>query len=259
MKSGKSKYIPVAVAVDVIVFTIANGELSVLCIKRPRAPFKGFWALPGGFLKNGETIQQAALRVLKDKAGVADVYVEQLYTFDTSGRDPRGHIPTVAYYALVPHSQIRFNEGQEIQEPTLWPIYPVRSPVYRTGRREDSSHTGSLGDRQRTSVSNGIRRLPRLAFDHKNILAYGIKRLRAKLEYTNVVFSLLPPLFTLNELQKVYETIFGSRMDKRNFRKKFLSLGLIRPTSKMFAGVRQRPARLYEFISRHPMELEKFF
>ncbi|MBI4119424.1 MAG: NUDIX hydrolase [Parcubacteria group bacterium] len=104
-----------------------------------------------------------------------------------------------------------------------------------------------------------VEKLPQLAFDHSKIISYAVKRLRAKLEYTNVAYSLLPKYFTLSELQKSYETILGRKLDKRNFRRKFLSLGLIKPTLKIFVGAKQRPARLYQFISKKPSELKKFF
>src|SRR3989344_4284385 len=103
---------PPAVTVDIVIFTIENKELRVLLIKRANEPFKGEAALPGGFLARGETTQRAALRILKDKAGVGDVYVEQLYTFDNPGRDPRGQVLTVTYFALIPREQIKFEKGE---------------------------------------------------------------------------------------------------------------------------------------------------
>jgi len=223
------------VAVDVVVFIVDDSNcepnnssaLKILLTKRDHAPFKNYWALPGGFLKNNELAMAAAGRLLKEKAGVAgsvnDIYLEQLYTFDDLRRDPRGRVITVAYFALASESKIKL-DPKNYELPGLY------------------------------AVNN----LPKLAFDHQKIVKYALKRLQAKVEYTNVVFSLLPRYFTLSQLQNIYEVIFGKRIDKRNFRKKFLSLSLIRPTKNILRGARQRPTRLYEFIAKKPVELKKF-
>jgi len=221
----EKKYFSPSVTVDVVIFTVEDGELKVLLIERANKPFLGDHALPGGFLLQGETTHAAALRILKEKAGVKDVYIEQLYTFDAKGRDPRGFVISVTYFALVPPSDIVLKKGKDLQAPALYPL----------------------------------RRLPALAFDHADIIVYATRRLRAKLGYTNVAFSLLPKHFSLFQLQKTYETIMGIKIDKRNFQKKFLSLKLIALTNKVAGGMRQRPARLYRFISQKPSELKKFF
>lgn len=225
-KKEKTKlYWPPSVTVDVVIFTTSDNGLKCLLIKRVSAPFKGKWALPGGFILNNETCHQAALRILKEKAGVKDVYLEQLYTFDETGRDPRGHVLTVAYFALVNEAKIKFSIGKKAQTPTF----------YR------------------------IKNLPPLAFDHKKIIDYAVRRLRYKLEYTNAVFSLLPRRFAFGELQKVYEVILDKKFDKRNFRKKFLALGLIKPLKEKIFSARHRPARLYVFKKQSPQELKRFF
>ncbi|KKT81906.1 MAG: hypothetical protein A3B99_04460 [Candidatus Yanofskybacteria bacterium RIFCSPHIGHO2_02_FULL_44_12b] len=212
------------VTVDVVIFTIGSNDIKVLLIKRENAPFKDTWALPGGFLREEELTKEAAFRILKSKAGVGNVYMEQLYTFDKKERDPRGRVISVAYFALIPTEAIKF-ENPSAQSPLFW----------------------------------SLKTLPKTAFDHKDIIAYALKRLRSKLEYTNVIYSLLPRYFTLSHLQEAYEAILGKKMDKRNFRKKFELLRLIRPTRRVFYGARQRPAKLYEFVSRKPAELKKFF
>ena len=214
------------VATDVVVFIMEGEELKVLLIKRSQNPFKNYWALPGGFLLADEPPQEAAARVLKDKAGVSQIYMEQLYTFPGSGLDPRGKMISVAYFALVPREKINIG----------LPRSGVQTPTFHS-----------------------LKKLPKLAFAHRDMVAYALKRLRAKLEYTNAVYSLLPGQFTLNQLQKAYEIILDRRLDKRNFRKKFLLLGLISPTQKRLQGAHQRPARLYKFISRRPAMLKKFF
>lgn len=214
-----------AIAADIVIFTLDNGDLKVLLIKRTQKPFQNSWALPGGFLHNKETTQVTAQRILKDKAGVRNVYIEQLYTFDNLKRDPRGRIISVVYFALSPIQNIKIKQSQHIQTPTFF----------------------------------SVKKLPSLAFDHKKIIQYAHKRLQSKLEYTNTVFSLLPSYFSFSQLQGAYEAILGCKIDKRNFRKKFEFLGLIKPTKKVLTGSRQRPARLFQFVSRKPTELKKFF
>ena len=212
------------VTVDVVVFTIYNGKLQTLLIKRKGPPFQNHWALPGGFLEKNETLIKAAARELFEEAGVRHLYLEQLYTFGDPGRDPRGRVITAAYFALVP-APLEISAGSDAKEAKWWPV-------------------------------SG---LPKLAFDHKKIIDYALQRLQAKLEYTNVAWSLLPEKFTLTDLQKVYEVVSGRELDKRNFRKKILSLGLLRPLKEMRTGVHQRPAHLYAFKTKKKVELRRFF
>jgi 8-oxo-dGTP diphosphatase len=212
--------------VDVVVFTIEDGILKVLLTRRFKEPFKGAYALPGAFIDPAEKLDEAAKRILKERAGVTgvEIFLEQLYTFDGSGKDPRGSIPTVAYFALVRRDQIIFHP--ELHRDAM--LIPVKN-------------------------------LPPMAFAHADIVRYASNRLRFKLEYTNAVAALLPTAFTFAELQKAYETIFDRTIDKRNFRKKFLALNLIKETTKMRAGGRHRPARLYVFKSLKPQMLPNFF
>lgn len=219
--TAKFKY-PLAktlTAVDLVVFTIENDLLKTVLIERTEEPFSGLLALPGGFLWEGETTAEATVRILKTKVGVTDVFFEQLYTFDSPGRDPRGRVIAVSYFALVPIEKIR------------------------TSKLKNSIVIKSV------SAKEG------LAFDHDKILTYALKRLRTKLIYTNIAYSLLPELFTLTELQAIYEVILGKKIDKRNFRKKILSLDVVTETKRMVGGKQYRPARLYKFKERTPMEL----
>lgn len=211
--------------VDVVVFTVEKNKLSVLLIQRKYPPYQGMWALPGGFLRKNEELEKAALRELKEETGVSGVYLEQLYTLGGLGRDPRGRVITVAYFALVPRGVMKLRASDEAQETKLFRVL----------------------------------RIPPLAFDHKKIIAYALQRLRNKIQYTNAVWSLMPGAFTLSELQRIYELILGRKLDKRNFRKKILALGLVRPLPKMRRGFRQRPAKLYQFKTRQYMELKRFF
>lgn len=218
-------YYSAAITVDVVIFTVEDGELKTLLIKRAYEPDRGSYALPGGFLQVDETIEQAAHRILETKAGVSGVYTEQLYTFDQPGRDPRGQVISVAFFALVPRSALSFESTDDAQNPEL------------------------------ISIS----KLPALGFDHADIIEYAITRLRSKLEYTNAIYSLLPEKFTLRQLQDGYEAILGRELDKRNFQKKFLSLGLIEPTDEMTSNTRHRPARLYRFNTSNLQAVDRWF
>lgn len=201
-----------SVTVDVIIFTLRDGDLQVLLIRRKHPPFRGMWAIPGGFVGIGESLEKAALRELEEETSVHDVYLEQLYTFGDVDRDPRGRVITVAYFALVPATAIRPDAGSDAAEARWWSIYD----------------------------------LPPLAFDHADILVYALQRLRYKLEYTALGFELLPEAFTLSELQAAYEIVLGEELDKRNFRRKILSAGIIEEIGKYRTG-EGRPARLYRF------------
>ena len=202
------------VAVDIVIFTIQSGMLRVLLVKRGIPPFAGQFAIPGGFVREDESLDQAALRELKEETGVGDVYLEQLYSFGDPGRDPRGRVISVAYYALISADRSPLVAGSDAADARLC----------------------------------AIRQLTVLAFDHRRILDYALDRLRNKLEYTTVGFQLLPPRFSLTELQEVYEVILDKKLDKRNFRRKLALLNVLRPTREYRRGGR-RPARLYEFVA----------
>lgn len=205
-----------SVTVDLAIFTIREGKLHVLLIRRGGQPFKGKWALPGGFVLEGEDLEAAALRELQEETGVRDLYLEQLYTFGEPQRDPRGRVITVAYFALI-----------------------------SSDRQELSAQTDAVGVEW-----HAMDALPPLAFDHEKILEYALDRLRNKLEYTTVGFQLLPKKFTLSELQGIYEAILGRVLDKRNFRRKIALLDILEETDeKKMEGV-HRPARLYRFKAR---------
>ncbi len=201
-----------SVTVDVIIFTLRENDLQALLVKRGHPPFEGMWAIPGGFVGIDESLEEAALRELEEETGVRDVYLEQLYTFGNPGRDPRGRVITVAYFALVPATAVQPRPGDDAAEARWWSVY----------------------------------HLPPLAFDHADILAYALKRLRYKLEYTAVGFELLPETFTLRELQTAYEIILGEKLDKRNFRRKIIGAGVIEETREYRVG-EGRPAKLYRF------------
>lgn len=204
------------VTVDLVVFALRDASLHVLLVRRAIQPFEGQWALPGGFVREGESLEAAALRELKEETGVCDVYLEQLYSFGDPDRDPRGRVITIAYYALLTGDAVPLAAGTDAREAAWMPA------------------------RQR----------PPLAFDHDRILDYALERLAAKLEYTTVGFQLLPAAFTLGQLQHVYETILGRTLDKRNFRRKMALLDILTPLDEWVRDGRSRPARLYRFSAQ---------
>ncbi len=203
------------VAVLVVIFTVDDGRFQVLLIRRSAEPFKEGWSLPGGLLAAGESLHNAAIRKLEEETGVADVFLEQLYTF--SNLDGRGSI-AVAYFALVDISEALLAQRSE------W--LPAWFPVAG---------------------------LPRLAFQNDEVIEYALQRLRAKLDYSNVAYSLLPEEFTLSQLQATYEAILGRPLDKRNFRKRVTTLALLEATGRQAGAGRHRPAQLYRFRERHPV------
>jgi 8-oxo-dGTP diphosphatase len=202
------------VTVDIVIFTIQSHELKVLLVKRGIPPFKGQFALPGGFVHENESLDQAAMRELREETGVSDVYLEQLYSFGEPRRDPRERVITVAYYALVSADRSHLAAGTDATDAAWRPVS----------------------------------KLPALAFDHRKILNYALERLRNKLEYTTVGFQLLPAKFTLTQLQAVYEAILDKKLDKRNFRRKIELLKILKSTAEYQRGG-QRPARLYRFAA----------
>src|SRR5487761_2414573 len=209
-----------AVTVDVVILTMRKRHLEALLIKRKRWPFEDLWAIPGGFVGPDESLEDAARRELEEEAGVRDVYMEQLYTFGDPRRDPRMRVITVVYYALIRADELHIVAGDDAAESAWFPIYA----------------------------------LPPLAFDHGDILSYTMQRLRGKLEYTTIGYQLLAPEFTLSELQEVYEAILNRLLDKRNFRKKVLSTGILEQTTHSRKTGQHRPAALYRFSPRADRE-----
>ena len=217
------EYARPAITVDCVVFGLDENDLKVLLIQRKLHPFQHGWALPGGFVRIDETLDDAARRELEEEAGVRDVYLEQLYTFGALDRDPRERVVTVAYYALAKLSDHR-----------------IRAAT-------DAMGVGWFG----------LDDLPKLAFDHGDIVQRAHDRLRGKVRYAPVGFELLPGRFSLTQLQRLYEIILGTGLDKRNFRKKIIAMDLLVETDEVEQGVRHRAARLYRFDRRKYDRLTK--
>jgi 8-oxo-dGTP diphosphatase len=212
-----------ALAVDGVVFGVDDADLKVLLIQRKIDPFIHHWALPGGFVRLDETVDQAVRRELEEETGISDVYLEQLYTFSATDRDPRERVVSVAYYALAKLSDHRIRAATDAENVAWF----------------------------------GLDHLPRLAFDHDEIVRVAFERLRGKVRYAPIGFELLPPQFTLTQLQRLYETILAKPLDKRNFRKKILSMDLLVETDQWEEGVAHRAARLYRFDRKKYQRLAK--
>ena len=212
-------------SVDAVIFGYdADEGISVLLIQRNLEPFKGWWALPGGLVKKEETLEHAVKRELKEEAGISVEYLEQLYTFGDPHRDPRNRAVTVAYYGLV------------------------RPRNYRLVAKTDADDARWFN----------IKDLPKLAFDHKNIIETAIARLRGKLAYEPVGFELLEPKFPFSDLEKLYQTLLDKELDRRNFKKKIMAYGFLEETKEMKkqAGA-GRPAALFRFNKKRYEELVK--
>lgn len=205
------------VTVDCVVFGLDDTNLRVLLIDRKNEPLG--WALPGGFVHGDESLEDAARRELLEETGVGDVFLEQLYTFGRPDRDPRDRVVSVAYYALVKLRELRASTDAS------------------DARWFDAST------------------LPKLPFDHDEIVAVARERLRGKVRYQPIGFELLPTKFALSQLQKLYETVLERPLDKRNFRKKILGMGLLDELDERQKAVAHRAARLYRFNRRKYREL----
>jgi 8-oxo-dGTP diphosphatase len=214
------------VAADVAVFAFRDGAMNVLLVRRRYEPYQSYWALPGGLMDAGETLEEAAERELREETGVADTFMEQLATFSDVDRDPRGRVISCCYLALVDGGKVRLRPGSDAREAAWRPLEPL------------------LRETEEGRV---------LAFDHDRILAYARQRLAYKLEYQNVAWSLLPETFTLSELRRVYEAGIGRAFEPNNFRRIALGWGVLAEAGERPTG--GRPAALYRFAERRPLIL----
>ncbi len=213
-----------SVTVDCVVFGLdADHDLKVMLIQRGVEPFKGEWALPGGFVRLDESLEDAARRELQEETGVEKIFLEQLYTFGAVQRDPRDRVITIAYYALINLSDHPIH-AQTDAEAVAW---------------------------------FSMEELPQLAFDHHDIIKTAAERLKGKLRYEPIGFELLPQKFTLTQLQKLYEQVLGTQLDKRNFRRKILKMDLLIQLDERQTGVAHRAARLYSFDEAKYLKLKQ--
>lgn len=214
------------VAVDAIVFGYSKKDgISVLLIQRKYEPFKNAWAIPGGFVLEDESLEDAVRRELSEETGVELNYLEQLYTFGEPGRDPRQRIISVSYFGLVKASQYQELKASTDAENAKW---------------------------------FSIKRIPALAFDHKQILSVAIDRLRSKVRYQPIGFELLDRKFPFADLEKLYTALLDKEINRRNFSKKILSFGFLEETGELSSpGGKGRPSKMYQFNQRRYKELLK--
>ena len=204
-----------SVTTDAVVFTIFKDKLRILLIKRGAAPYRGCWAIPGGFLEMDEDLDECARRELQEETGVEKIHMEQLYTFGTPGRDPRERVISVAYFAITPYENIKPVAASDASDVEWFPL----------------------------------NNLPTLAFDHDKIIDMAQNRLKLSLGYSDLVFKFLPETFTLSEAQKIYERVSNKNLDKRNFRKSVTNSGFIEETGRTRCDGSHRPARLYRIAN----------
>jgi 8-oxo-dGTP diphosphatase len=212
-----------ALAVDCVVFGLDDVDLKILLIQRDIPPCEGQWTLPGGFVREDETLEEAALRELEEETGLQNVFLEQLYTFGGLERDPRERVVTVAYYALVKMVDHRVQAATDARNAAWFSLHDATN----------------------------------LVFDHDQIVEVAYQRLRSKVRYQPIGFELLPTKFTLRQLQHLYETIMDRSLDKRNFRKKILSMDVLIELDEVEQDVAHRAARLYRFDKQKYKRLVK--
>jgi len=210
-----------AVTTDVVIFTIREKRLQLLLIRRGSDPYKGSWALPGGFLEIGEDLETCAQRELAEETGVSGVFLEQLYTFGATHRDPRERVISITYYALVPSDRLQIKAASDAADAAWFPL-------------------DGLTD---------------LAFDHNEIIHLAHQRLVAKLNYSTIAFQFMPDTFTLSELQGVYEILRNETLDKRNFRKWIMTMDQIVETGEQRRTGNHRPARVYRVKNPNRVEI----
>ncbi len=206
----RNKYFNLAISVDNVIFGLADDRLKVLLIKRDHEPYKGEWALPGDLVRNDENLRDAPKRVLQDLTGISDVYLEQVFTFGKVDRHPKGRVVTTCYYSLVNMSKVKPRNTEDIKWFDVFELH-------------------------------------QMPFDHFDILCKCLQRLQRKVREQPIGFELLPEKFTLSQVQSLYEAVLNKKLDKRNFRKKFLAMGLLVDVNENQIGVAHRPAKLYKF------------
>lgn len=234
-----------SVTVDVALLAVKDEALVTLLVPRSSPPFRGRHALPGGFLRMDEPLEGAAARVLHDKAGLEQVFLEQLYTFGAVHRDPRMRVVTVAYYALVHPGRLEVAARSTTGRGTILARIEVPWEGETGGAVECHPITSA-----EPSLAHDPREPMTLAFDHAEILGTAVKRIRGKLDYSPIGFQLLPERFTLGELQCVHETVLSRPLNKDSFRRRMLASGQLEATGELQREVDHRPAELYRFSRR---------
>ncbi|PIB37531.1 NUDIX hydrolase [Reichenbachiella sp. 5M10] len=213
----------IKLTVDAVVFGYEDGLVSVLLVKRKYEPYQGAWALPGGFVKSEESLESAVQRELQEETGVKINYLEQLYTFGEPTRDPRGRVVSVAYFGLIRPDAFRIAADTDAEEVQWFDIND----------------------------------LPNIAFDHAKVLLTAISRLQGKMIYEPIGFELLDQKFSFSDLEKLYSSLLGVELDRRNFRKKIQSFGILDELNETASKSTGRPAKLFQFNQKRYFELKK--
>ncbi len=213
----------IQLSVDAVVFGYESGTISVLLIKRKYDPFKGKWAIPGGFVLENESLEEAVERELKEETGIEIDYLEQLYTFGNPKRDPRSRVVSVAYFGIIKPSVFKIFASTDAEEVQWFKITE----------------------------------LPSLSFDHEEILQLAIARLQGKITYEPIGFELLDTKFPFSDLEKLYTTLLGRTIDRRNFRKKILSLNILDELDEKVSKGSGRPANLFKFNYKRYFKLKQ--
>jgi len=270
------KYQKPSVTTDMLIFTVADKmkksyrklpekELKLLLIKRGDHPYMGQWALPGGFVKIDESLDEAASRELKEETNMEGIYMEQLYTWGDVSRDPRTRVISVSYMSLVDSSALDIQAGDDAEDAKWFTVscklqqeqktetekgYTLQKvyDLHLTGEKEAltaSIKTVKTVEGRVTRTDWDVTGSNAIAFDHAKIIVYGIERLRNKIEYTDIAFSLMPERFTLTELQQVYEVILDTALLKANFRRK--TSGMVVETDEYTKDAGHRPSKLFRF------------
>jgi 8-oxo-dGTP diphosphatase len=270
------KYERPSVTVDMLVFTVTDEEkknyrklpekvLKLLMIKRGDHPYIGQWALPGGFVKADESLDEAAVRELKEETNINDIYMEQLYTWGDVGRDPRTRVISASYMSLIDSSSLDVQANDDADDARWFTVscklYQEQKTMTEQGyilqrlfkiRLSDEEDELSAIVRTVKTVEGKVTKVERevveskgIAFDHAKVIEYGIERLRTKIEYTDIAFNLMPELFTLTELQQVYEVILDTELLKANFRRK--TADMVIETNEYTKDAGHRPSKLFRF------------
>ncbi|CUH95143.1 hypothetical protein P22_1212 [Propionispora sp. 2/2-37] len=271
-----NQYEQPSVTVDMLIFTVTNeGKtnyrklpdkvLRLLLVKRKDPPFIGQWALPGGFVKMNEGLEEAAIRELKEKTNIENIYMEQLYTWGEVGRDPRTRVISCSYMSLVDSATLTVKASKHADDAKWFTVssnlYQEQKTVTDRGMILRQLYNLTLfNDEEKLSavikivktIENKVAKVERsiiktegIAFDHAKVIDYGITRLRRKIEYTDIAFNLMPELFTLTELQQVYEVILDRELLKANFRRKIADMVVETNEYRKDAG--HRPSKLFRF------------
>jgi len=271
-----NKYERPSVTVDMLIFTVTEEKkknyrklpekvLKILMVKRGEHPFIGQWALPGGFVRMDESLDEAATRELKEETNIDDIYMEQLYTWGDSERDPRTRVISASYMSLIDSSTLDIKASQDADDAKWFTVtcelyqeqktksekgYIVQRLLKLSLSNEEDDLTAivktvKIVEGKVTKIEREVVESNGIGFDHAKIIEYGIERLRNKIEYTDIAFNLMPELFTLTELQQVYEVILNTELLKANFRRK--TAGMVVETNEYTKDAGHRPSKLFRF------------